>query len=102
MDIVTRLANTLRGLAGAASTALAGWLVSRLAVAGIDVDQAVLEALLIAVSGALVLQVEKLLNRYVPRSRLLLTVLRFGASLPVYAHQEEELQAYVAKHAKAA
>lgn len=100
--IIDYIIRTLRGVAGAASTAAAAWCVYQLANWGFDVDAKALEAVLFAIAGGLVLWVERLLNHYVPRLRWLLTLVRFGSSLPLYAHQSDELADYVAKHAKAA
>lgn len=85
----------LRDLAGAASTTLAGWLVARAAVNGFDINQDALELVLIPVAGGLVVKAEQLFNMYVvpriPKAGWLLTLLRFGSSLPVYEHQADRL-----------
>lgn len=90
-EVITRIKFLLRTLAGAASTALAAALSTWAISAGFDVDATIAQALIVGVMAPLILQAEMQLNR-IEKARWFVTLVRFGSSLPVYAHQAEALE----------
>lgn len=90
--IISFIVGWVRNVVTVATTAIYGALLAWLANKGLEIDTEWVRQGLVAIAAGVVLVAEKLLNHFVPMLRPLITFLRLGNSLPVYAHEAKVLE----------